>query len=94
MAREIIDLHGNIFEVIKGWEFSQKVPTFDNYTYIFTQDIITKLPFILALSNVNNTAYGYFPSKFYGLYIVYPMIKRGYDESKDIRKAYLYGKKH
>ncbi len=38
MAKEIVDLHGNIFKVIKGWEFYNKVPNLEgNYTWIFTK---------------------------------------------------------
>lgn len=29
MAKEIVDLHGNIFKVIKGWEFYNKVPNLE-----------------------------------------------------------------
>lgn len=91
MAKEIIDLHGNIFKVIKGWEFTEKVPNLEGHKYIFTRDIISDQEFILAIKE--DYAAGYFYSKSYDLYIAYPLLRVGYDESKDIRKAYLYGKR-
>ena len=94
MAKEIVDLHGNIFKVIKGWEFYNKVPNFEgNYTWIFTRDRITDTQFILALNEELNIAVGYWYSNIYQLYVARPLKRIGYDESKDIRKEYLYNGK-
>lgn len=91
MAKEIVDLHGNIFKVIKGWEFYNKVPNLEgNYTWIFTRDRITDTQFILALNEELNIAVGYWYSNIYQLYVVRPLKRIGYDESKDIRKKYLF----
>ena len=69
MAKEIVDLHGNIFKVIKGWEFYNKVPNLEgNYTWIFTRDRITDTQFILALNEELNIAVGYWYSNIYQLY--------------------------
>lgn len=94
MAKEIVDLHGNIFKVIKGWEFYNKVPNLEgNYTWIFTRDRITDTQFILALNEELNIAIGYWYSNIYQLYVARPLKRIGYDESKDIRKEYLYNGK-
>lgn len=94
MAKEIVDLHGNIFKVIKGWEFYNKVPNLEgNYTWIFTRDRITDTQFILALNEELNIAVGYWYSNIYQLYVARPLKRIRYDESKDIRKEYLYNGK-
>lgn len=97
MAKEIVDLHGNIFKVIKGWEFNfiTRFPTLNegNYTWIFTRDRITDTQFILALNEELNIAVGYWYSNIYQLYVARPLKRIGYDESKDIRKEYLYNGK-
>lgn len=101
MAKEIVDLHGNIFKVIgnifkviKGWEFYNKVPNLEgNYTWIFTRDRVTDTQFILALNEELNIAVGYWYSNIYQLYVARPLKRIRYDESKDIRKEYLYNGK-
>lgn len=96
MAKEIVDLHGNIFKVIKGWEFYNKVPNLEgNYTWIFTRDRITDTQFILALNEELNQYNSWLLeySNIYQLYVARPLKRIGYDESKDIRKEYLYNGK-
>ena len=90
MAKEILDLHGNKFEV-GDYKLCLKIPTTGKGNLIFTRDLISGEPFNLS---VNKKKYrGYFYNLSLNLYVRYDLEYRGYDESSDIRKSHLYVRK-
>lgn len=90
MAKEILDLHGNKF-IAKNWKLCLDIPIGKWDKLVFTRDYVSGDSFNLGVKGKTYKAY------FYNLsmrcYICYGLELAGYDESKDIRKAYLYGKR-
>lgn len=89
-AREITDLHGNKFKV-KDYKLTFEVPIKDGNKSSYTRDLISGIPFCLV--NHQDIYKAYFYNQPMKLYVYYKLDRFGYDESKDIRKAYLYGKR-
>lgn len=90
MAKEILDLHGNKFKV-GDYKLSLEIPIGKCNKLIFTRDHISGEIFNLFVKGKIYKAYFYNPS--INCYVCYRLELVGYDESKDIRKAYLYGKR-
>ena len=90
MAKEILDLHGNKF-IAKDWKLCLSIPIGKCDKLIFTRDYVSGDSFILAVKKKTYKAYFYNLS--INCYVCYKLELVGYDESKDIRKAYLYGKR-
>lgn len=89
-AREITDLHGNKFKV-KDYKLIFEVPIKDGNKSSYTRDLISGIGFVLI--NHRDIYEAYFYNQSLDLYVCYKLDRFGYDESKDIRKAYLYGKR-
>lgn len=90
LGSQIIDLHGNIFT--RGdWTLETQIPTGIYDKLIFTKDILSQESFNLAIKDNKFRAYIYL--SYLTLYACYKLTLDGYDESNDIRKAYLYGKR-
>lgn len=86
---QIKDLHGNIFSV-HNWRLYIAIPSnFDKV--IFTKDHLTQIPFNLAILDDKYWAFDIIEDSH--IYIGYKLKLEGYDESLDIRKSYLYGRK-
>lgn len=90
MAKEILDLHGNKFKV-GDWKLFLNIPIGKSDKLIFTRDYLSGEAFNLEVKGKKYKAYFYNLSM--NLYVGYKLELTGYDESKDIRKAYLYGKR-
>lgn len=90
LGNQIKDLQGNIFSV-GDWAFATQIPTGIYIEFVFTRDYLTGKRFNLV--SKDNKYFGYFYLSFYNLYIKYNLDKIGYEESLDIRKAYLYANK-
>ena len=88
----IKDLHGNIFSV-KDWRLYIAIPIKDFTTMIYTHDRKTGKVFNLALTH-DNKFMAFCSVQDRNLYVGYNLILKGYDESLDIRKSYLYGRKN
>lgn len=87
MPRKIIDLHGNVFNILE-WELYLEVPS-DLDKLLFTRDCVSGESFLLGIKN--NTYSAYFYSMPINCYIGYELGYQEHDKSKDIRK--VYGKK-
>lgn len=90
LGTKIIDLHGNIF-TLGNWHLKTQIPIGIYDKLVFTKDTISLESFNLAIKG--NKFKAYFYSLSLNLYICFKLTLKGYDESKDIRKAYLYGKR-
>lgn len=90
MLKEILDLHGNKFEVL-GYKLELKIPILKWERLLFTRDYISGESFNLGIRGKVYRAYFY--NYEMDLYVSYKLKYLGYDESKDIRKSYLYGKR-
>lgn len=90
MAKEILDLHGNKFKV-GDYKLSLNISIGKCDKLIFTRDHISGETFNLFVKGKIYKAYFYNLS--INCYVCYKLELIGYDESKDIRKAYLYGKR-
>lgn len=90
MAKEILDLHGNKF-IAKNWKLYLSIPIGKCDKLIFTRDYVSGDSFNLAVKK--KTYKSYFYNLSINCYVCYKLELVGYDESKDIRKAYLYGKR-
>lgn len=86
----IKDLHGNIFST-KTWGLYIAIPQGKYDKLIFTKDHLSDKPFNLAIKG--NKYYAYILTEEQSIYVKYKLTLQGYDESLDIRKAYLYGKR-
>lgn len=86
---QIKDLHGNIFSVHK-WRLYIAIPKkFDKV--IFTKDCLTNTSFNLAINGDTYMAFDLIEDQ--PIYVGYKLKLEGYDESLDIRKSHLYGKR-
>lgn len=85
----IKDLHGNIFSVHK-WRLYIAIPK-DFDKVIFTKDYLTGITFNLAIIDNTYKAFDTIDGK--SIYVGFELKLEGYDESLDIRKSYLYGRK-
>ena len=90
MEKEILDLHGNKFKV-GDYKLSLEIPIGKCNKLIFTRDPLSGETFNLFVKGKIYKAYFYNLS--INCYVCYKLELVGYDESKDIRKAYLYGKR-
>lgn len=88
----IKDLHGNIFSV-KSWRLYIAIPLKDIKAMIYTRDRISDKVFDLAITH-EDKYFAFCPIQEQSLYTGYELTLKGYDESLDIRKAYLYGRKN
>lgn len=88
-SEKIIDLHGNIF-TLGDWELVYPIPIKYFDKMIATAETQNHKPFILTIKGKDYYAYVY--NIIYHSYIRFELKLIGYDESKDIRKDYLYEK--
>nr|DAL07257.1 MAG TPA: hypothetical protein [Caudoviricetes sp.] len=88
---DIIDLHGNLFKKV-NYDLVFEVPTGNNQKASLTRDLISDEAFCIFLTNDGDWV-GYSYLLHYHCYVRWDLKLIGYDESKDIRKAYLYGNK-
>ena len=66
MGKEMVEVDGNIFKVIKGWEFYKKVGKVEgNYRWIFSRDRIRDSELILGLNEEVNIGVGYWYCNIY-----------------------------
>lgn len=89
MAKEITDLHGNKFRA-GDYSLCTEVPI-GKGNLIFTWDYVSGESFLLSIRK--NKYLGYFYNQSLDLYIRYRLEYIGYEESSDIRKSHLYGKR-
>ena len=104
MVREIIDLHGNKFKAL-DYKVCLEIPIIGKEKLIYTRDLFSGtrdlfsgtrdlfsgVPFSLFYGK--DRYKGYFYNQSINAFICYTLEKIGYEESKDIRKAHLYGRK-
>lgn len=90
MVREIIDLHGNKFKTL-GYKVCLEIPIIGKEKLIYTRDLLSGVAFSLFYGK--DRYKGYFYNQSINAFICYTLEKIGYEESKDIRKAHLYGRK-
>lgn len=81
------DLHGNIFS-LGDWELASQIPIGEFDHIYYTGNANKFEPFNLCVKG--NNYYAYIYNIQYHLFIRYNLKLKGYDESKDIRKSYLY----
>ena len=90
MVREIIDLHGNKFKA-SNYRICLEIPILGKEKLIYTRDLLSGVAFSLFYGK--DKYKGYFYNQSTDTFVCYTLEKVGYEESKDIRKAHLYGRK-
>lgn len=88
---KILDLNGNIFKVGSYYRLYLKFP-FKSGTQKYTRDLIADKAFNLIHTSKGNW-YAVWWIDYLDMYLLRKLEPLSYDESKDIEKAYLYGKK-